>query len=411
MDDRLITTQDKPRIELTTPPNTHAYSLYECSTRHKLIHFYYACLNYPVVSTLIKAINAGYLRGWPELTADHVHRHINISVESGQGHMNQVRQGPGSTQPTSATTPIVLLSNRVNSNIDSAPQEPANICTHHIFMMVHIVTGRVSSDNTGRFLVTSNGGNAYVALFYDIYDANAIQLVPIKNRSKEEILWAVTEVYAWLTAGGYRPILHKMDNETSHDVEAFIPSEQVKLQYCPPNMHCTNPAKCAVRTWKNHFTAGLAGLPPSFPLAHSWCRLTTQSNAMLNMMHPCRLNPLLSAHEALEGTFSFDATPMALLGTEVLVHQKPNQCKTWGYHAAKAWYLSHAASHYRCICVIMKDTGGERVMDMFRYQHHAIPVPAIMATNCILEATHRLTDAIKGVQEAPSVKMAAVQSL
>ncbi len=110
--------------------------------------------------------------------------------------------------------------------------------------------------------------------------------------------------------------------------------------------------------------AGLAGLPPSFPLAH-WCQLMTQGNATLNMMRWCCLNPLLSAHEALEGTFSFDATPMAPLGTEVLVHQKSSQRKTWDYHAAKAWYLSHAASHYRCICVIMKDTGGECITDTF----------------------------------------------
>ncbi len=86
-----------------------------------------------------------------------------------------------------------------------------------------------TSDNTGRFLVT-NRGKAYIALFY-IYNANAIWLVPIKNRSKEELLRAVTEVYAWLTAQGYWPILHKMENETSHSVEAFIAFEQVKLQY------------------------------------------------------------------------------------------------------------------------------------------------------------------------------------
>ncbi len=56
-----ISTQDKPTIKLTTPSTVHAYILYECSTMHKLTHFYYTCLNYPVVSTLIKAINAGYL--------------------------------------------------------------------------------------------------------------------------------------------------------------------------------------------------------------------------------------------------------------------------------------------------------------------------------------------------------------
>jgi hypothetical protein len=235
--------------------------------------------------------------------------------------MNQVCQGQQSMQPTSATAPSVLPCNQVDSNMDNAPQEPANILTHHAFMMVHVITGCFSSDNTRCLPVMSNRGNAYLALFY-IYNANAIWSVPIKNRSKEELLRAITEVYAWLTARGYRPLLHKMDNETSHDLDAFIALEQVKIQYCPPNMHRTNPAKSTVRTWKNNFMAEIARLPPLFPLAH-WCQLMTQSDNTLNMMHLRCFNPLLSVHKALEGTFLFDATPIALIGTEVLVHQKP----------------------------------------------------------------------------------------
>jgi hypothetical protein len=86
----------------------------------------------------------------------------------------------------------------------------------------------------------------------------------------------------------------------------------------------------------------------------------------LNMLWPCWLNPRLLAHEAMEGSFLFNTTPLAPLGTEVLVHLNPSQRHTWGYHAAKAWYLSHAANHYRCIWVIMQDTGGECVTDTFR---------------------------------------------
>ena len=66
----------------------------------------------------------------------------------------------------------------------------------------------------------------------------------------------------------------------------------------------------AIRTWKNHFLAGIAGLPKSFPIVN-WCCLTTQCDATLNMISLCHQNPLLSAHEVLEGSFSFDATPMA----------------------------------------------------------------------------------------------------
>jgi hypothetical protein len=77
-------------------------------------------------------------------------------------------------------------------------------------------------------------------------------------------------VYAWLTIRDYRPLLHKLDNKTSRNIKAFFAAEQVKIQYTPPDMHRTNPAKRAVQTWKNYFTVGIAGILLSFPIAN-WC--------------------------------------------------------------------------------------------------------------------------------------------
>ena len=68
----------RPPIPLTTAPTGIAMaapttntvqeaqvnSLYKCSNTHQLIHYYYACLNYPVPSSLLQAINHGYFRGW-----------------------------------------------------------------------------------------------------------------------------------------------------------------------------------------------------------------------------------------------------------------------------------------------------------------------------------------------------------
>jgi hypothetical protein len=73
--------------------------------------------------------------------------------------------------------------------------------------------------------------------------------------------------------------------------------------------------------WKNHFSAGQASLPKSFPIAN-WCFLTNQCNYTINMLQPCRQNPLLSAFKAMEGSFLFDATPIVPPGTEVLIHLK-----------------------------------------------------------------------------------------
>ncbi len=71
--------------------------------------------------------------------------------------------------------------------MDAAPQEPTNKHTHHVFMTICKVTGSVSSSQSGCFPVTSNCGNAYVALFY-VYNPNYIKSVPIKIRPKEELL-------------------------------------------------------------------------------------------------------------------------------------------------------------------------------------------------------------------------------
>ncbi len=75
-------------------------------------------------------------------------------------------------------------------------------------------------------------------------------------------------------------------------------------------------------TWKNHFLSGIAGLPKTFPIAN-WCHLTNQTDFTLNMLWPCCQNPALLAFKALKGSYSFDATPTAPLGTKVLAHHKP----------------------------------------------------------------------------------------
>jgi hypothetical protein len=79
---------EPPTIALAMPPTTWANSLYECSTTHKLTHFYHACLNFPIVFTLILTLYAVYLKGFPSLTADRVCQHIDVSIESKPGHMD-----------------------------------------------------------------------------------------------------------------------------------------------------------------------------------------------------------------------------------------------------------------------------------------------------------------------------------
>ncbi len=323
------------------------------------------------------------------------------------GHMDQTCQGQQSTSRITINTPPLTISN--NDNGDILPVHISDGSTNLVFMVIHDITGKVFTDQTGRFPITSNRDHAYLLIFY-IYDVNFIASTPIENCTKEELLHAYQITNKYLSSRGFKPLLHKMDNKTSKDVEEFIDSQHTTLQYTPPDIHRTNSTERAIRTWKNHFSTGIASLPKSFPIAN-WCHLTNQCDYTINMLRPCCQNPLLSAFKAMEGSFSFDATPMAPPVTKVLIHLKPTCCKSWAFHASNGWYIGPSPRHYQCIRAIMEGTGGKGLTDTFRYKHHAMPVPLITPTDRIIAATRVLTAAITGVQASPPDKLQAIKTL
>ena len=84
-------------------------------------------------------------------------------------------------------------------------------------MTVAAVGGKLYSNHMGRFPITSNRGNILVDIFYAV-DGNYIKSYPLKSRDRSQLLKAYEGVYAYLRMSGYRPKIHKLDNETSRDV-------------------------------------------------------------------------------------------------------------------------------------------------------------------------------------------------
>jgi hypothetical protein len=126
--------------------------------------------------------------------------------------------------------------------IEDIPQEPPNSHTHFVFMAIYKINGILFTNQTGQFPITSNRGHAYIVVSY-IYNANAICSVPIMNCSKEELLRAYQKIYAWLTLRSFKPLLHTLNNKTFRGAKTFVATKQTHIQYTPPNIHCTNPAK------------------------------------------------------------------------------------------------------------------------------------------------------------------------
>jgi hypothetical protein len=146
-------------------------------------------------------------------------------------------------------------------------------------------------------------------VLYD-YDSNAIHVELMKSKSGAEILAAYQRAHSLFTHRGLQPQLQRLDNEASTALQSFMTTHQVDFQLAPPHLHRRNAAERAIRTFKNHFIAGLCSTNPDFPL-HLWDRLIPHALLSLNLLRGSRINPTLSAHAQLHGAFDYNRTPLA----------------------------------------------------------------------------------------------------
>jgi hypothetical protein len=142
--------------------------------------------------------------------------------------------------------------------------------------------------------------------------------------------------------------MHWMDNEASAALKQLL-TEEFRLEYqlVPPHIHRRNAAERAIRTFKNHFITGLCSADDDFPI-RLWDKLLPQAEITLNLMRASRVDGSKSAYEATFGLFDHNKTPLAPPGCKVLIHEKPDQRRSWDPHGVKGWYLGPAMEHYQC---------------------------------------------------------------
>ena len=131
--------------------------------------------------------------------------------------------------------------------------------------------GKVFSDQTGRFPITSSKGSKYVMVLFS-QDINAILAKAMKNRSQAEMIRVTTKMHEHLTNRGFKPHVQILDNECPEALKIYFRKNDVKFQLGPPHLHRNNSAERAIATFKDHLIAGLSSVDPSFPM-HFWCRL------------------------------------------------------------------------------------------------------------------------------------------
>ena len=143
---------------------------------------------------------------------------------------------------------------------------------------------------------------------YD-HDSNLIEGVALKSRSATEITEKWQELYNKITQNTVTTKYWILDNEASKCLKDALGTEKQNYQLTPPHIHRINAAERAIRTYKNHFIAGLATCSKEFPI-YEWDRLINQCNITLNLLRNSRVNPGLSAYAYAYGEYDFNKHPL-----------------------------------------------------------------------------------------------------
>ncbi len=392
-------------MQASTAPHLHSTStasvnatIHNPSIRNR-VAFYHAALFSPPIATWLNAHKKKNLDSWPAITTSQINKYGPLSKATIQGHRHAHRSNIRSTK-SAKTGPLPLTYAAAAANAEEISPDPTHIRTNNVFVDNIDITGRTFSDQTGRFVCPSISGNNYIFILYD-YDTNSIHAVAIPNRKKESLLSAMKHITKKLTRRGFKPVLHKMDNEVSDLMREYLDDENINFELTPTGLHRRNLAERAIQTFKNHFISGLCSTHPDFPL-NLWDKLLPQCEITLNLLRSSRINPHLSAYAQLHGNFDYNATPLAPPGMKVLVHERPlERGSSWSPHNTEGWYIGPALDHYRQHRVWIPSTGAERIADTVTWLPHHIHMPTSSAEDIIIAAANDLTHALQQTDKSP----------
>ena len=190
------------------------------------------------------------------------------------------------------------------------------------------------------------------------------------------------------------PSIYIIDNKASHELKTALKKKQLTYQLVPPHVHRRNAVERAISTYKNHLLAILAGADKEYPVSE-WDRFLPQCEMTLNLLHNSRVNPKLSFYAYLFGNFDFNKTPLAPLGTKVVVHLKADKRASWNYHGQEAWYIGPSMEHYRCVKCYFPDTKATRDADTVEFFPKNIPFPKTTSEDYLLQSASDILAILK----------------
>ena len=204
----------------TTSNPLQANNVYELHKKRDIVTYLHKAAFSPVPSTWIQAIETGFYTTWPGLTADLVRKHLPKSEATVKGHLKQIRQNLRSTKRTPPPKP-----NPNSVMTTGTPSEPVRANKLVTFKIIEL-EGKVFSDQTGRFPITSSRGNKYIMVMF-VEDANAILAEPLKSRAERDIVNAMIKLHTYLTDRGFTPQTQILDNECPGALKQHFKSSNI----------------------------------------------------------------------------------------------------------------------------------------------------------------------------------------
>ena len=91
-------------------------------------------------------------------------------------------------------------------------------------------------------------------------------------------------------------------------------------------------------------------------------------------MRTSRVNSQLSSYAYLFGNFDFNKTPLAPIGTKLVIRAKPNKRDSWSFHGEEGWYIGRSIEHHGCITCYILSTFKARFINTTTLILNTIPI-------------------------------------
>jgi hypothetical protein len=207
-------------INIGEPPQANA--TFSAPLKATALQHIHASLFSPATQTWVKAVANQHFATWPQFTTKEIKTLLPKSTATAMGHLDQQRKNIRSTK----RIPKLKAKRAVEDTegIEDTNPQQAQPSNTGFASLVEVTepTHKSYSDLTGRFPIHSTHGNLYVLVLY-LYDANAILVEPLRNRSDSEQLRAYETILSRVPTN-HVPNVHWMDNEASKAIPYAIPT-------------------------------------------------------------------------------------------------------------------------------------------------------------------------------------------